>query len=506
VKIDIENAIENDTEEEATMEQRFDVDVVVVGAGPAGLAAAAELGHRGCATLLVERRTEPSTVPKATVASTRVMELLRAWGLEAEVRAGGVEGEVWLWECETLARAVEGSAHAVGYPSRAQAAVVSPTAPAIVPQDWLEGVLTRHVAALSSVRVELGTEVVALRNGADAVEATLRRGDGDVRTVRARHAVAADGAHGAIRPALGVGVHQWEGALGGVQVVFRAPLSHLLGDHRYALYVVTEPEAPGVFLPAGVGDRWVYGPSLASSDVAPADLDRSWLAAAIRTGAGDARLEPRIERIGAFYAPGEIADRFRVGRTFLTGDAAHRVTPRGGTGMNLAIQSGYDLGWKLAWVLRGWAGAELLDTYESERRIVAEHNLARSTDADGSRRPVVTELAVDLAGRVAHAWVPGSHGRSSTLDLLGPGWTVFTGPARAAWDATARGARVGAPVSVRPLDAVTARAVGVRADGAVLARPDGVPVAVWASAAGARQLRQAMHAAANPPAGQTLAA
>ena len=125
---------------------------------------------------------------------------------------------------------------------------------------------------------------------------------------------------------------------------------------------------------------------------------------------------------------------------FLAGDAAHRVTPRGGTGMNTALQSGYDLGWKLAWVLQGWADGALLDTYESERRVVAEHNITRSIDPNGSRRPVVDELSVDLGGRIAHAWLPAASGRVSTLDLLGPGWTLFTGPTRAAWDAA--GARV----------------------------------------------------------------
>ncbi len=158
--------------------------------------------------------------------------------------------------------------------------------------------------------------------------------------------------------------------------------------------------------------------------------------------------------------------------------------------MNTALQSGYDLGWKLAWVVQGWAAPELLDTYEAERRVVAENNITRSTDPNGSRRPVVNELSVDLGGRLAHAWLPSTSGPISTLDLLGPGWTLFTGPSREAWDAAASPA--GAPLTVRALDAVTARALGVRGDGALLARPDGVPVALWASSTGASDLRRAM--------------
>ena len=87
------------------------------------------------------------------------------------------------------------------------------------------------------------------------------------------------------------------------------------------------------------------------------------------------------------------------------GDAAHRVTPRGGTGMNTSIRDGYDLGWKLAWVLRGWAGPELLHSYELERRPVAEHNVLRSAQPDGSVRDAADELHVDLGPRIPHVWI-----------------------------------------------------------------------------------------------------
>ena len=149
-------------------------------------------------------------------------------------------------------------------------------------------------------------------------------------------------------------------------------------------------------------------------------------ASAPAPGIGD--LEVSIERTGAFSFAAQLADRFRAGNVFLAGDAAHRVTPRGGTGMNTAIRGGHDLGWKLGWVLRGWAGPELLDTYEAERRPIAAHNVARSADPDGSAREAADELHVDLGGRIPHVWVRSDAGRVSTLDLLGPGLTLFTGP------------------------------------------------------------------------------
>ena len=445
-----------------------DVDVVVVGAGPAGLVAAATLGRHGVTTLLVERRNELSDLPRATVVGTRSMELFRSWGLEPEVLVGGADAEMQLWESPTLAEVATGRAHEVGYPTRAQAAVVSPTAPAVVPQDWVESVLHRHLRDLTTVRVALGTEVTSFTSTSAGVELDVRDRTGAVRCLRSRYLVGADGAHGHTRPGLGIGTDLLGQAYDGVQVVFRAPLWPLLEAHRYGLYVVTTPVAPGLFIPAGVGDRFIYGPGGALG------TDPTAVAEAIRAGAGVDGLDVRIDRIGSFHSPAEIAHRFRAGNVFLVGDAAHRVTPRGGTGMNIAIHGGYDLAWKLAWVVRGWAGPALLDSYEAERRAVAEHDMARSADPDGSRRRAGDELAVDLGGRLRHVWLPGTDAKRSTLDLLGPGWTLFTAEA-------VRTASSHAPLTVANVDPLTARRIGIGRHGGLLARPDGVPVALWSS-------------------------
>ena len=157
------------------------------------------------------------------------------------------------------------------------------------------------------------------------------------------------------------------------------------------------------------------------------------------------------------------------------------MTPRGGTGMNTAMHDGWDMGWKLACVLRGWAGPALLDSYETERRPVAEHNTARSADPEGAAGGVGLALSADLGGRIPHLWVPTAAGRVSTLDLLGPGLTLFTGP-----DARCVGGggrpRRGAGPRRRPQPRRDRRpGAGDPGGGALLARPDGVPVGLWPS-------------------------
>ena len=448
-----------------------EIDVLVVGAGPAGLTAAAALSRYGVEVLVLERKVRLSTHPRATVVSTRSMELLRSWGLEDEIRAGGTPGVEWLGlVTETLAGADRGEAVSLGLPTKEQVAVLSPTAPLCAPQDHTEAVLLGYARSLGA-EVQFGREVLRVDVTEDGAEALVRDGD-RVGVVSARYVIGADGARSVVRGALGIEM-SGPGTVDAVSVsaAFTAPLWDLVGEPRYGLYPIVHPEVSSVFVPSGRGDEWIFGVGAELME----RLDEAEMTRLIRIAAGVPDLEPRIHRITTFTFAAEIAESFAERSAFLIGDAAHRVSPRGGTGMNTAIADGHDLGWKLGWVLNGWAGEDLLDTYEAERRPVASHNLERSVDERGSYRDAIDEIHVDLGGRIAHLWVKTEDGRMSTLDLVGDGLTLFTGPDTEPAPEAAASDDGSAPVTVRRVPAVTARALGIAPGGSLLVRPSGVP-------------------------------
>ena len=451
-----------------------EADVLIVGAGPAGLVAGITLARYGVNTRLVEKRTALSTLSRATVISTRCMEIFRSWGLEEAIGTGAADVETCGWVTPTLASG-QGAVFEVGYPSGTDWEATSPTRPAWAPQDHLEPLLFQLLEQAETCEIRLGHELVELAESDGGVVASVRdQATGETEMVQARYLIGADGSHSSVRQAIGV---QMEGpdALAEYQMVqFNAPLAETQGEHRYGLNIITHPDAPGVLVARGRGDRWGYAREWRPGQERLDECSEQRLLELITTATGVPNLKPSIERVSTFRFAAQLAETYRRGRCFLVGDAAHRMTPRGGTGMNTAIQDGYDIAWKLAWVLRDWCNQELLDTYEFERRPVAAHNVARSADPNGAQNGAADALSWDLNGRLPHHWLHKNGKTISTLDLLSDGLTLLRSTEATA-DTSHAAIATTAPTVTHILDDTTARGLGLKPNDTLLLRPDGRP-------------------------------
>jgi putative polyketide hydroxylase len=472
-----------------TTTQLSTVDVLVVGAGPAGLTTAISAARAGARVLLVERHPGTTRYPRAIGVDVRTMEIFRSWGLHRQIRQGAIPVRALTSTSPTL-READPVGTPIGYPLDPRAALaVSPVLPLCCPQDHIEPILLEHARSLG-VDVRFGVELTGLVDDGAGVHAQLRDRATDAATrVYARFAVGADGPRSTVRQILGI-PFDLLGSLGPhINIMFRADLDPVLGPRRYPLYFLGESFRPNVVFPLGRG-RWGY---LRPADAPPDDLD-----ALVRAAVGVPTLEVQVIAGLRFELAAELARSFRSGNVFLVGDSAHRMTPRGAVGMNTAIQGAHNLGWKLAWVTRGWAGPALLDSYEAERRPPAEHNTLSSVQLDRPAPPdriaatldtrytshvVATGPAVDRAApgtRAPHVWIRHRGRARSTLDLYDGRLTLLVGDRAPRWRSAAT--QCPAPIQVLALDEQhrpaaerlrAAYGLGNGDGGAVLVRPDG---------------------------------
>jgi putative polyketide hydroxylase len=450
-----------------------------VGAGPGGLVAAITLARYGVDVLLIDKRSTLSGLSRSLVISTRGMELMRRFGLEEAIRSGAADVKIRAWVTPDLA-AGEGTEMPLGYPSDAEAALASPTRPAWAAQDHHEPIMFEHLHRLTSARIRLGCQLLGVIQDDTGVRATVAdAGTGGVEDLGASFLIAADGAHSTVRGQLGISMVGPGDLADYERIEFTASLWQLAGERRYGLYVITRPGAAGVLAPRGPGDRWFLARETPVGTRGLAALGQDDLTSLIRRAVGADTLRPQIERLSTWTFAAQLAERYAEGRCFLVGDAAHRMTPRGGTGMNTAIQDAFDLAWKLAWVLRGWASPQLLATYERERRPVAAHNVQRSSEPTGARQETDQALAWDLGGRLPHHWLAVGDQERSTIDLIGDGLTLLAGSSDPRWARIADTEPPNPPIKVHVLDTRTADALDLPPTGALLARPDGHELRRW---------------------------
>jgi len=405
---------------------------------------------------------------------------MRRFGLEEGVRAGAADVDPTALVTSTLASS-DGVVMPLGYPSDDEAARVSPTRPAWAPQSHHEPLLLAHLQAAPSATVRFGTQLLALEQTGDRVRATVTdRASGDTQQIEARYVIAADGAHSAARREMAIAMEGPDDLAVYERVEFVASLNDAVGARCHALYVLKHPDVDGsVLARRGREDRWGLSRERPAGRPGLDNMSDADLVAMIRTATGVEDLDVTVERRSGFTFAAQVAERYRRDRTFLIGDAAHRMTPRGGTGMNTGIQDAFDVGWKLAWLLKGWAPVGLLDTYENERRPIALHNVGRAGSPGGARRTTDEALPWDLDDRIAHCWLDQAGEQVSTLDLIGDGLTLFAATDDSRWAGQVEQTGFAAPVHVAVLQPRAAVAVDLGSTGALLVRPDGHEVARW---------------------------
>lgn len=367
-------------------------DVLVVGGGPCGLAAAIALGRCGVRTLLVEKHPSTSFHPRGHVVNARTMEILRTWGLEDAVRTRGIPHD--RNQGVTFVRSVVGEVFGEirTYADRDKNRLFEsygPSAKTSCPQDVLEPVLRRAAEDQTSVTVKFGTQLHDLAQGAEGVSASITSADGVTRAVRARYAIAADGARGAIREHLGIALGG-DGPLGNqIGVYFEADLWPWVQHRPNLLWWIYNAQTVGVMIALDGRTRWTYNFGYDATTDSPQDFTPERCTEIVRAAVGVPDLALQVKDVRVWQMQARIAEKLRVGRIFLAGDAAHPLPPTGGQGMNTAVGDVHNLCWKLALVLSGAAGDDLLDSYEVERLPVIQFNVeqsvrnARSMEAAG---------------------------------------------------------------------------------------------------------------------------
>ena len=339
---------------------------------------------------LVSKWNWLANTPRAHITNTRAVEVLRDLGVEEEARKHATPWEQMgetLWttsfagpEIARLRTWGTGEARIGDYLQQ------SPCTMLDIPQTFMEPVLIHHAAARGA-SLATNTEYLSHAQDADGVTVSLRdRLSGRAYAVRAKYVVGADGARSRIVEDLGLPLEGHVARAGTHYTLFRADLSRFVAHRPSILYWIVSPDAAfgeigqGLLRTIRPWDQWIAGWGF-DKDAGEPQYSDDELVRRIRILIGDDTVPVGIESRMIWYVNQQYAPVYSKGRVFCAGDAVHRHPPSSGLGSNTCIQDAFNLAWKLAYVVKGWAGPGLLDSYSLERAPVGRQVVLRANQS-----------------------------------------------------------------------------------------------------------------------------
>jgi 2,4-dichlorophenol 6-monooxygenase len=365
-------------------------DVLIIGSGPAGGAAALCLSTLGVPNIMITKYRWTANTPRAHITNQRAMEIYRDLGVEDQVLADATPHELVgdTVFCTSIAGEEIGRIRTWGtHPAReADYQLASPCLICDIPQTYLEPILVKNAAARGT-QTRFSTEYLSLRQDDDGVDVLVRdRLTGAVYTIRAKYVIGADGARSKVAEDIGLPMEGQMDIAGSMNITFKADISQQVKTRPSVLYWVIQPGSNVGGIGAGLvrmvrpWHEWliVWGYDISQP---PPEVDADAATQIVRNLLGMPGLAVEITGASLWGNNEMYATRLSSGRVFCAGDAVHRHPPSNGLGSNTSVQDSYNLAWKLAAVLRGQAGPRLLDTYSTERAPVARQIVLRANQS-----------------------------------------------------------------------------------------------------------------------------